>query len=55
ASGGSAGMLGIEHVQISGTSSWKKLKPGQAIDVAPGDRIRVQTPGGGGWGPAEKH
>ncbi|MBC8404801.1 MAG: hydantoinase B/oxoprolinase family protein [Planctomycetes bacterium] len=55
ASGGSAGMPGIEHVQISGTSSWKKLKPGQAIDVAPGDRIRVQTPGGGGWGPAEKH
>ena len=50
AKGGGAGKKGVEHLRRSGSKKWSRLQPGQAIDVQPGDQIRIQTPGGGGWG-----
>ncbi len=40
--------------------AWKRVSEvwiewdGDPIGLAPGDRVRVQTPGGGGWGRSEQ-
>ncbi len=54
ADGGCSGKPGIEHLRRRGTNKWIRLQPGQAIDVQPGDQIRIQTPGGGGWGSPDR-
>ena len=46
--GGDDAECGVNHVIRNGRS--EKL-PGKAnANLAPGDRIRIETPGGGGWG-----
>ncbi len=48
-SGGASGALGEDW--LIGRSGVQELLPGKTtFDVAPGDRLRVLTPGGGGWG-----
>jgi len=48
--GGKAGKPGEDMATIAGESV--NLDSGIPIDVAPGDTIRLATPGGGGWGRA---
>lgn len=46
--GGSAGRPGTDTLRLQG--AWVPWD-GRTTALAPGDRVRVQTPGGGGWGP----
>lgn len=50
--GGEAGKPGADEICSSQNTvgSWD----GQPVQLAPGDRIRISTPGGGGWGPAKE-
>lgn len=45
--GGGAGMPGVDEVRVSG--AWCRWD-GRPIALRAGDRVRVSTPGGGGWG-----
>ncbi|MBW1878740.1 MAG: hydantoinase B/oxoprolinase family protein, partial [Deltaproteobacteria bacterium] len=45
--GGAAGAAGRDRVFRGGR--WEDWD-GRSIDLAPGDRVWVETPGGGGWG-----
>jgi N-methylhydantoinase B len=47
--GGADGEVGRNTVLRADGSS-EDLGPRAQLDVGPGDRIRVETPGGGGWG-----
>ncbi len=50
--GGSDGAPGRNFCtrKDSGASNGELLKPKQALRVSAGDKIRLETPGGGGWG-----
>ena len=48
AAGGTAGKPGVDRVFQNGR--WRILDPGEMVDLVPGDRLQIQTPGGGGWG-----
>jgi 5-oxoprolinase (ATP-hydrolysing) len=49
AAGGGAGLPGAQEViRVDGTTV--HLESIDGCEVAPGDRLRVATPGGGGWG-----
>lgn len=50
AAGGEAGKAGVDS-WFQGTKK-RKLTAGQSVAVNAGDRIRLATPGGGGWGKA---
>ena len=50
-SGGELGKSGEDAVCIGG--EWKEWSGG-LITLQPGDRVRVETPGGGGWGKQER-
>jgi 5-oxoprolinase (ATP-hydrolysing)/N-methylhydantoinase B len=56
---GCAGLPGATLYQAAGTTEWKtipeafgKISPSKYsnVPVKPGDRVRVQAPGGGGFG-----
>jgi 5-oxoprolinase (ATP-hydrolysing) len=47
--GGGEGEAGRDSLRVGG--SWRDWD-GSTTDLAPGDRVRVRTPGGGGWGAA---
>jgi N-methylhydantoinase B len=49
--GGGAGEVGLNSLIHNGTQS--KLAGKANIQLAPGDRIRIETPGGGAWGRAK--
>jgi N-methylhydantoinase B len=46
--GGEAGMPGVNHVISGGDETVVGAKA--TVQVQPGDRLIVETPGGGGWG-----
>ncbi|MEE2713409.1 MAG: hydantoinase B/oxoprolinase family protein [Planctomycetota bacterium] len=46
--GGASGAAGRDRVRTVG-GKWRPLPAGQSVTLDPGDRIRVETPGGGGW------
>jgi N-methylhydantoinase B len=48
--GGEPGRPGEDRVVRNGEAG--PLPAKGRFDLAPGDRIRIETPGGGGWGPA---
>jgi N-methylhydantoinase B len=50
--GGGPGASGEDWLRRRGRSP-ERLPGKVTLDVEPGDRLRVLTPGGGGWGPAE--
>jgi 5-oxoprolinase (ATP-hydrolysing) len=52
AAGGGAGAVG-RQVMIRSDGERKKLAGIDGFEVEPGDRLVVETPGGGGWGEAE--
>ncbi|MCA9081096.1 MAG: hydantoinase B/oxoprolinase family protein, partial [Planctomycetaceae bacterium] len=33
---------------------WEPLPGAVRLDLEPGDRLRIETPGGGGWGEADR-
>jgi 5-oxoprolinase (ATP-hydrolysing) len=47
--GGAAGARGRQWV-MRATGERVELGPIDSCDVGPGDRVVVETPGGGGWG-----
>jgi N-methylhydantoinase B len=49
--GGAAGKTGENHVLVRGRGSrWKKVAGKTSLRLQAGDRVRLRTPGGGGWG-----
>jgi len=52
AAGGGPGRPGRDRVRLKGR--WRRLRPGESVDLEPGDRVRIETPGGGGFGAAVK-
>ena len=50
AAGGSPGQPGRNLLRRSGETDFTDLPPAGTIEVHPGDILRLETPGGGGWG-----
>ena len=50
AAGGGSGQPGRNLLRRSGETVFTDLPPAGTIEVRPGDIIRLETPGGGGWG-----
>ena len=50
--GGGAGAVG-RNTLLRADGSSEDLGARAQVEVGPGDRVRVETPGGGGWGRAE--
>ncbi|MGB0953921.1 MAG: hydantoinase B/oxoprolinase family protein [Planctomycetota bacterium] len=46
--GGAPGKVALDQVQQAG-KSWKRLPPGESIQLESGGCVRISTPGGGGW------
>ncbi|WP_437202935.1 hydantoinase B/oxoprolinase family protein [Planctomicrobium sp. SH664] len=51
--GGAAGAVGRNLLQRRGSDFWEELANAVAIDVEAGDRLILETPGGGGFGVPE--
>lgn len=49
AAGGGAGAVGRHEIRRAG-GEWEEIGGIVSLDLGPGDRLRVSTPGGGGWG-----
>ncbi len=50
ANGGGHGQPGRNRFLPAGASDWIDLPPSTQLTTKPGDRLRIETPGGGGWG-----
>jgi len=52
--GGGAAKSGIDqvllHTQAGNPRPWRALEAGESVTLQAGDRVRLKTPGGGGWG-----
>ncbi|MFM7180117.1 MAG: hydantoinase B/oxoprolinase family protein [Verrucomicrobiales bacterium] len=49
ANGGSAGQPGFQEV-MGADGAWREVPGVVSLDLKPGERLRVSTPGGGAWG-----
>ncbi|MDA0668020.1 MAG: hydantoinase B/oxoprolinase family protein [Planctomycetota bacterium] len=47
--GGQDGKLAFDSI-AQPESPFRRLPPGESVLLEPGGRVRIQTPGGGGWG-----
>jgi N-methylhydantoinase B len=50
--GGKAGAMGRNLLQRAGSVDVEELPAKVQLKVRPGDRLTIETPGGGGWGAA---
>jgi N-methylhydantoinase B len=50
AAGGDSGAPGLNLIRRSGDTEWSRIDPKASGRLDPGDRIRIETPGGGGFG-----
>lgn len=48
--GGQPGLPGRNLLRRKGESAWDELPPIITFQASPGDVLRIETPGGGGWG-----
>ena len=48
--GGAAGKPGRNSLLRAGSEDWEELPAVTTFSSGPGDRLRIETPGGGGWG-----
>ena len=48
--GGEPGRAGRNLLRRTGEPAWTELPPTTGFVAGPGDRLRLETPGGGGWG-----
>jgi 5-oxoprolinase (ATP-hydrolysing) len=53
AHGGQPGKAGRNRLRRAGETDFNDLPPAVQIKVGPGDVLRIETPGGGGWGPSQ--
>ena len=53
ANGGGPGLAGRNRLRRAGEAGFTELPSAGQIRVGPGDVLRLETPGGGGWGSAE--
>ncbi|MEK6676292.1 MAG: hydantoinase B/oxoprolinase family protein [Planctomycetota bacterium] len=51
--GGGAGMSGRNLIRRKGSASCQLLAPVTFVQIEPGDRVTIETPGGGGCGSSE--
>jgi 5-oxoprolinase (ATP-hydrolysing) len=51
ANGGQPGLPGRNRLRRAGEAEFIDLPPAAQLEVGPGDVLRIETPGGGGWGP----
>lgn len=51
--GGSPGAPGRNCLHKAGATSWQELPPKVQLELATGDILRIETPGGGGYGGLE--
>jgi 5-oxoprolinase (ATP-hydrolysing) len=54
ANGGAPGSCGINRLRRAGSDFETTLPPIASITVQSGDRLTIETPGGGGWGAIPK-
>jgi len=52
ADGGEPGRTGRNLLRRAGSDIWEELEPKTSGELEPGDRLRLETPGGGGFGRA---
>lgn len=53
--GGEPGQAGAASVaRVANAGRWEVVPSKLSLDLAEGDRLRIETPGGGGWGKAQK-
>jgi N-methylhydantoinase B len=50
AAGGEPGQAGRNRIARAGSDEYEGLEPKAAGELAAGDRLRLDTPGGGGYG-----
>jgi N-methylhydantoinase B len=50
AAGGGPGESGRNLIRRKGSPEWQELDSKVSGELATGDRLRIETPGGGGWG-----
>jgi 5-oxoprolinase (ATP-hydrolysing) len=50
--GGESGSPGVNRLWVASRHHWESLNPIDARDLQPGDQLRIETPGGGGFGPS---
>jgi N-methylhydantoinase B len=48
--GGGPGSPGEDHIRRQGKTEWEAVAAKSVHVLKPGDRLRVRSPGGGGWG-----
>ena len=48
--GGEAGRPGRNLLSRQGEAGWEELPAVATFSTKAGDRLRIETPGGGGWG-----
>ena len=48
--GGEPGRAGRNLLRRNGEPAWTELPPTTGFAAEPGDRLQLETPGGGGWG-----
>lgn len=53
--GGLPAQRGRNLLRRADSTTWEELASQSHVIVGPGDRIRIETPGGGGWGTPDRH
>jgi N-methylhydantoinase B len=48
--GGSEGRAGSDFIRTGAGASWKRVPCRFALELPAGAALRIETPGGGGWG-----
>ena len=51
--GGDPGRTGVNQIIRKGDSGYEELEPKDSGELSAGDRLRIETPGGGGWALAD--
>jgi N-methylhydantoinase B len=54
AQGGTPGVAGGTAIRAAGESAWTEARKVSLVPLRRGDRVRIRSHGGGGWGPAEE-
>lgn len=52
--GGAPGRKGSNSYYRASSSSWLNLTGKNSLNISPGDILKIETPGGGGWGAVDK-
>jgi len=48
--GGHPGQAGVDRVRARAAAKWRRIGGRSSLDLPAGSALRIETPGGGGWG-----